>query len=819
VNVLYFIKYCSKWKDNCNETLKTTEQAIYLIGLVPFTNYTIEVTVRATYNGNVTGYPSDISVSSVTSMEDVPGGVPKIPRGAFWINNDVITIFWHPIEPKLRHGYVTYHAFMEEPEFSLPKTKTETSATFEYTNNDVTRYYVRSKTTSENMSLPIPYIDVHGKSIRPPHPSWNVSMDNGTVIFQWLNEGVEHSHTVFWCRRNPASLCQGELNSVEIPKGVNNFTMSNVPDPGTQLFGLSVENDLSSSGIEWAECSHNLNIQPTEAPNNFGFTEKQEPESLQVRWDPYTCDKYSGIVTGYDIRYCNQAECKVANVPFGLEFIYTIRQLEGGQGYNVTIRAVNNIGRSPNSKRITRIVASQRPKVIIVMIVLGCILLFVLVCLGIWQTIRWMENYAKRTKQNITIPEHANDRRDNVHHLVNTSSYVAYRNDSGYCTISVTGSYGSDPPLDMEPDVIIYKDVEKTTAGQSNGQNKSGIRHDVTFDDNTNSCLDDHPLHQENNTAPGGIATTRPLAPEGQTQVDVVPHRMQTVPMPGDYCATTTDVNTTSTLFDHAKDQDDNRNSREKSVEVDVGLPRMRIVPIYDDYCAIALHDNKSLFKNTERQRSNNNSEKFIAMKPPSIGESDDDQQNAVDLTAKDSGGVTTGLRVPRSPRSSVTSLPNFINAFNTDTPLQRLNENANSTVDANEQNGQQQQNGETNKALTGSSEQIVPHDKRVNTVCLTSPFMNETPQTIYGGNTSIGTAENFLTDKSSAKNSKLLESNGYLPHDCIPQNKDDEIPLAQDDEGYVSHALVQANNNITKEIGKERKCMVQRADSGYTEF
>ncbi|CAH1773555.1 unnamed protein product [Owenia fusiformis] len=415
--VVYDISYISKWDKNKTLRLQIEAEAIHITGLVPFTNYTIEVIVRAIYNNSIVGYPSSSSQVMTKTPEDVPGGIPTLTTGAFYEYTEgeqsYVTIYWQEIMKRLWNGVVTYTPRMVSPNNEIPLYSTSTSGTFRKTQDIQMTFEVTSATKKgTNSSLPIQRIVVHKANKRIQHPmTWMVRReqhpDQSLVIFEWSNS--PYNHTAYWCHRAPGDKCQGDLQWQTLAGDTQNFSLLELGKPGNYLFGLSTEFAETSSGIQWAKCLYDTDEPPPrEHPLNV-IVENKQAESLQVHWSHYPCNKYDGIVQHYMIRYCRKQDCEKTTVNITVASSATQHKIEGLQGgafYSLTLEAVTKHGKGPHTPTITTLVRAGpglKPWMTALIVIVG-FFFFGLVCLGIYFIITLLIKQEKKTKQLISVP-------------------------------------------------------------------------------------------------------------------------------------------------------------------------------------------------------------------------------------------------------------------------------------------------------------------------------------------------------------------------------------------------------------------------------
>ncbi|XP_061182315.1 uncharacterized protein LOC133190640 [Saccostrea echinata] len=286
------------------------EQYLQFCNLIPFTDYTFNITRRKlTMIGHnksrEDGYWSDPAFFTFKTMADVPASPPNITEGSFYhVYGDETILYWKPIKPMDRHGIVISYIIS----YTSSDGRDKYSLSSQYENItlslDGDKWYNVSITaiTKEGYRSPSASVLIPPK-ISIPTPSTLVielSRNRSSASIRWKGSELCQQYIVFWMSSNNLDWKVSPQNSTTLAAPLHNLEKVGVSC--SAIVSHSTENPgIVGGGLHWFTCKYFDEKEPA-LPVAVTVTSSQE--ALDLSWF-IQCDDQSSYPEWFNVTWCD----------------------------------------------------------------------------------------------------------------------------------------------------------------------------------------------------------------------------------------------------------------------------------------------------------------------------------------------------------------------------------------------------------------------------------------------------------------------------------------------------------------------------------
>ncbi|XP_072402473.1 cytokine receptor-like isoform X1 [Diabrotica undecimpunctata] len=329
--IRYTCQYCNQnWslggRFNTSNDRKTTKYELKNLEY-PHTLYDIRVRIKPLEADEKMW--SDFAVETKRTLSALPNSPPLVNQGSFQIEVNAMNsltrdvyVYFQSVEEYEKNGENFTYEVIATPPLQI-KELTKSYAKFEGLSE---REYIIRIWSKNEVGRSIK----HSEIIIPEHPLgepeqfFKIERSFNTYELQWeppSHHGLITNYTLFWCvndRERPYQ-CKGYLDWVVLSNTTFKHNMTS-NDHVILQFAVSANNDRSSSGMRWAECTVLANRTVGKMRNVW--VNKVGPDFIELSWK-LECSDILSEVTGFVITYCsststlskaNECEGEVKNI-------------------------------------------------------------------------------------------------------------------------------------------------------------------------------------------------------------------------------------------------------------------------------------------------------------------------------------------------------------------------------------------------------------------------------------------------------------------------------------------------------------------------
>uniref|UniRef100_A0A6P7GSX4 Cytokine receptor n=1 Tax=Diabrotica virgifera virgifera TaxID=50390 RepID=A0A6P7GSX4_DIAVI len=274
---------------------------------------------------------SDFSSLTKRTLSALPKHPPLMTQGSFQIELDSmkslrnVYVYFHCLKEKYQNGENFTYEVIATPPLEI-KELTKAYAKFEGLSER--EYIIRIWSKNElGRSIKHSEIIIPERPLGEPEKFLKIersSNNSNSYELQWEPSSRHEyvtNYTLFWCtnERDRPRQCKGELDWVVLPNTTFKYTKA-WNDHAIRQFAVSANNDRSSSGMRWAECTVLANRTVGKMRNVW--VNKVGPDFIELSWK-LECSDILSEVTGFVITYCsstsnltkaNECEGEVKNI-------------------------------------------------------------------------------------------------------------------------------------------------------------------------------------------------------------------------------------------------------------------------------------------------------------------------------------------------------------------------------------------------------------------------------------------------------------------------------------------------------------------------
>ncbi|XP_056018894.1 protogenin-like isoform X2 [Ostrea edulis] len=366
------------WKE-----VNTTGRDVVLKDLLPYRNYTIQINAIPLVNNKSTGFWSDTTVVSNTTLQDVPSDVPNIDPGFYSCidaNCTRVTLYWQQISDNSSNGIIMkYRITIESNGTQSQPLYIEDPSLTEYIVPVNNKYNTRIKL---NVATEVGFSTKSDSSLNvaplhygPPYAENIIveALEFKVVNISWATPRIPENikaysitnYSIMWCIGDQSG-CKGEIEYeiVRFMKGKKTYwkKLDMAESFEKYAFGISVDafkrtGRFISSGIKWNQCSYKVDAVPRD-PVKVNLVleddQKSNNETMLFKWNTYSCQTHRvGPIQNFTIIVCSidgKENCEGTPqevVLRGNQTEYRVMDLIGGKYYKIRVSAGFKGGNSP----------------------------------------------------------------------------------------------------------------------------------------------------------------------------------------------------------------------------------------------------------------------------------------------------------------------------------------------------------------------------------------------------------------------------------------------------------------------------------------
>ncbi|XP_062592717.1 uncharacterized protein LOC134254188 isoform X2 [Saccostrea cucullata] len=286
------------------------EQYLQLCDLIPFTDYTFNITRRKltmTRQGyQEDGYWSDPAYFTFKTMPDVPASPPNITEGSFYhIYGNETILYWKPIKPIDRNGIVIGYFIS----YTSSDGKDNYSLSSQYENVTLSLHPEKcynvsiTAVTQEGYRSPSASVLIPPKTAIPTPSTVVIEVDRNrsSANIRWKGNKTCQHYVVFWMSGNNLDWKISFQNSTILAAPLHNLEKVGV-SCSANLNHSSLENPhIAGGGLHWFRCKY---FDEKEPALPVAVTVKPNQEALDLSWF-IQCDDLSSYPQWINVTWCD----------------------------------------------------------------------------------------------------------------------------------------------------------------------------------------------------------------------------------------------------------------------------------------------------------------------------------------------------------------------------------------------------------------------------------------------------------------------------------------------------------------------------------